>query len=1439
MEAVPRLPMISFELKISPSQPPVEFSKLKQYIREFYNEDPETYSSEIRNLEALRANAVRPVKDVTGCSVLKRYFCQLHFLQSRFPMGKGGAAAISFAWKDLYGGVVVQTADIKFEMVAILYNIGALHSQLGANDDRTTPEGLKMACTHFQCAAWSFQHLKDTYHQPSQMDLSPDLMQFMYHLCLAQAQECILEKSMTDNRKATINAKVAAQIVDYYNLALNALLQSPSPDEGILIDIVGTKNFKSWKKYMRFKAAYYSCVSLLYQGMQSEEQQKMGERVSYYQGALDKLNEAIKLSKGIDHSESVASACSEALVFTRDVVEGKRKAAKNENDFIYHEEIPELDSLPNVKGASLVKGISFSVNDPEISGPDIFARLVPMKAHEASSLYSEEKAKLLRKISSMIDSKDEELVSFMSCLQLEYIKAHLEPVILPQEVVDRCAALSAMPDAIPNLIAAMDKLNDAYHEVDGMLKEAMELIKEEEKSEKEYQELMGPRPPSIVATDLTREANKYMEAHKKAAESNETLHRAMTQHIENLRVLQQPLLEIQASLPNVSSLKLEEDRYLAEVILLVNKVGEMRRQRAMLASQLRESLCSDDITGQLVTRSDEKPEDIFAKELQKHDKYTSLIEQNLAAQDNIIRALTEAYANYAPSRKATTEIMRQRDMMLSALISSYDAYEDLIAKSSKGQEFYRKLETNLTKLLQRLKGTCKVQQEERETILAQNVKKAQQMADSAAATAGVIAAAAGTTGSSNLIPSGGGGGLKLKDYLQNKKSASSASPQAPPSAYYSSTVTSDTTPPQQSWLPGVRPAPVGSEGTAPVCTGSSKPSDYSSQVYNSMPNAYGSSYTPQSSSAYYNDSGKNYLQPSNYYYNSLYNTGLQSLQYPTISDSTLTQGVQDYNQNPYGYQQGTGTAASAYNYDHSYALSNSTQYIQNQSPSPSPSHTAVSNQSATQNSLSRDYSQLTSGTSNLSNQNYYGSHQSMPSHNGQTFSSHSYTQPVQVSQTYAPQPSQLYSQSQIFTQAPSQPTQTYSTPQSYTLPSSQEQSYPQQSQQVPPGQVYSQTQASTQPVQTYPQTQVSSSAQQQLGQPYSQAQSFLPQSTQPVQSFPSPQTSQTSVSQQPAQATQPMQAYSQPLTTQTQSIPSQSAQPLQNYSQSQVTLAQNFSQQPTLATQSYSPAHSTQAQTYVPASQPVGQEYTQATNAYQVTNSTDYSAYYSGQGSTNPAQSNWQQYYNYYNANQGAHQQPSQPYTPDYYNNSNYSSTYQQVPFQKTPGIDTSHYTRAGSKDSTLETNSSSVSPQGYTYASQYVTTSANGGTTYPQSYYVQPYGYNYTGTPTIQPASPAAGPDQAPNTNNITYMQAKTTKDNTSTTFSKQPPSNVDLLAGLDFSLKEPPLQPQQPAEKLVNKMSDLKLTTESNSSSVESVDPPKLETAQKSDINSQVLMK
>jgi len=72
--------------------------------------------------------------------------------------------------------------------------------------------------------------------------------------------------------------------------------------------------------------------------------------------------------------------------------------------------------------------------------------------------------------------------------------------------------------------------------------------------EKQYQDAVGKRPPSIVATDLTREAKKYEEAHNKASESNQALHKAITMHVKNLKILAQPLADLMAQIPSPNTL---------------------------------------------------------------------------------------------------------------------------------------------------------------------------------------------------------------------------------------------------------------------------------------------------------------------------------------------------------------------------------------------------------------------------------------------------------------------------------------------------------------------------------------------------------------------------------------------------------------------------------------------------------------------------------------------------------------------------------------------------------------------------------------------------------------------------------------------------------------------------------------------------------------------
>ncbi|NXR54388.1 PTN23 phosphatase, partial [Hippolais icterina] len=335
---------------------------------------------------------------------------------------------------EIFSGKAVTHEDIKYEQACVLYNLGALHSMLGAMDKRVSEE----------CAAGAFTYLRDHFPHSYSVDMSHQILSLNINLMLGQAQECLLEKSMLDNRKSFLVARISAQVVDYYKEACRALENSETAS------LLG-KIQKDWKKLVQMKIYYFAAVAHLHMGKQAEEQQKFGERVIYFQSALDKLNEAIKLAKG--QPETVQ----EALRFTMDVIGGKYNSAKKDNDFIYHEAVPALDTLQSVKGAPLVKALPVNPTDPAVTGPDIFAKLVPMAAHEASSLYSEEKAKLLRDVMAKIEAKNEVLDQFMDSMQLDPdtvdnldMYNHIPPVLM-----EKCAALSVRPDTVRNLVHSM------------------------------------------------------------------------------------------------------------------------------------------------------------------------------------------------------------------------------------------------------------------------------------------------------------------------------------------------------------------------------------------------------------------------------------------------------------------------------------------------------------------------------------------------------------------------------------------------------------------------------------------------------------------------------------------------------------------------------------------------------------------------------------------------------------------------------------------------------------------------------------------------------------------------------------------------------------------------------------------------------------------------
>lgn len=73
----------------------------------------------------------------------------------------------------------------------------------------------------------------------------------------------------------------------------------------------------------------------------------------------------------------------------------------------------------------------------------------------------------------------------------------------------------------------------------------------------------------------------------------------------------------------------ESENIVREMQSLMEKVEEMRSQRAMLTSQLRDSICKDDITQLLVTHPNENFDSLFQEELKKHQDVVSVFQSSV------------------------------------------------------------------------------------------------------------------------------------------------------------------------------------------------------------------------------------------------------------------------------------------------------------------------------------------------------------------------------------------------------------------------------------------------------------------------------------------------------------------------------------------------------------------------------------------------------------------------------------------------------------------------------------------------------------------------------------------------------------------------------------------------------------------------------------------
>lgn len=202
------------------------------------------------------------------------------------------------------------------------------------------------------------------------------------------------------------------------------------------------------------------------------------------------------------------------------------------------------------------------------------------------------------------------------------------------------------------------------------------------------------------------------------------------------------------------------------------------------------------------------------------------------------------------------------------MITSYDTYDDLLAKANKGIDFYGKLETNVSKLLQRIKSACKVQEEERDQMLARS----------------------NTVKPSEPVPVVSNA-PKLKDYLDSmKKDANVELKNMPYSTqvYPSGAVNVAR---DQNWTPGIRPAPLGSEMTNDIVLPAGNEQvhygNYGSSAFMNLGSTMPTQAHAETNMSYSQNAGTN----SSYAYNQRINNAYGYDVQPTISSASDQQQV--------------------------------------------------------------------------------------------------------------------------------------------------------------------------------------------------------------------------------------------------------------------------------------------------------------------------------------------------------------------------------------------------------------------------------------------------------------------------------------------------------------------------------------------------------------------
>ncbi|KAI1792735.1 BRO1-domain-containing protein [Ganoderma leucocontextum] len=714
---------------------------IRNAIAHSYGEDPDNYATECSNLQRCRQDAVKGAgSDMTAKDLLHKYFGQLELLELRFS-----EIRVNFPWRDAFTNKLTTQTSIAYEKASIIFQIAATHSAVAASQNRSDPEGLKRAFYYFRTTAGMLTYINDNFlHAPS-IDLSREVVKFLVGVILAQATEVFFEKCTDEKKGHALVAKIASQAAFMYT----------SLGEEVK-EFMGKGIFdRNWVTVVQTKAKYFTSAAQYYRGLADGAAGKHGDALVRFTIAETAAKEAHRTASSFaslfvtqmspNLPPDAGPALQELTKAYLALITDKKNEAQRENDLIYNAVLPTPETLPQIDKAAVATPITIqevyaSPDVQKVIGVDLFIRLIPLSVHESASVYSEEKAKLVRGEVENADNAEVEVKSALDALGIKQGLARYRAIAegsvggeaeLPVEVRRWKEDIAVMEEreSVDGIMVELTRMKDVVRkELDGIARDLDSESRECEAMRVKYDHLWTQAPSAALTKSIRQDLKAHRSTLDAAAQSDQQVVKLWDSVKGEIALLLSPDIEdvFRAStekggagsenlldLDIGSEAKDEEERikigqFVDEIEERLGRLNKIQHERGQVLKDLKDKVQQDDVSHLLLLnrRNTGVESTLFAGELEKFRPYQQRLGTTVHHEQVILQELSTLWrglrdlAGRGPGAKKWEEREKRKKDTVRRFSRARDVYMEVRDGLAKGLQFYTEL-TELAAVLKR------------------------------------------------------------------------------------------------------------------------------------------------------------------------------------------------------------------------------------------------------------------------------------------------------------------------------------------------------------------------------------------------------------------------------------------------------------------------------------------------------------------------------------------------------------------------------------------------------------------------------------------------------------------------------------------------------------------------------------------------------------------